>query len=190
MLTLARTPIPPKEVAPWLPNPVSELILALIAKEPDDRYQSATGVAHDLRLLRDALAINGSLDETPLKNVRPALVDSPSASSVWAEQRNLDARAGADERNQGRCARGLFVTGYSGVGKTSLVNEIHRPVTLNHGSFISGKFDQFQRDRPFLAPARSLRQLCQLLLARTGVSGRGVAPAFAGGTRSRCRCAV
>jgi predicted ATPase len=58
----------------------------------------------------------------------------------------------------------IFIAGYSGIGKTSLVREIHRPIALRRGFFISGKFDQFQKDMPYYALAEALRELVQYFL--------------------------
>jgi diguanylate cyclase (GGDEF)-like protein len=163
---LARAPLPPRERAGWLPHAVSGLILALLAKEPDERYQSAAGLAHDLARMRRALAAQLPLDSVPLKTHDLPLSPRPPRC-LRGRDRELATllAAFADARAGG--AQGLFVAGYAGVGKTSLIQEIQRPVTLARGWLLNGKFEQFQRDRPFLAPAQSLRQLCQLLLAES-----------------------
>jgi len=161
---LARAPLPPGEHAPWLPPLVTELILTLLAKEPDDRYQSAAGLAHDLHRLRIATAAQQPLAAVRLKERDLPLAPRPPRRLYGRESELamlLTAFTGAIEG----VARGLFVAGYSGVGKTVLIHEIHRPVTLARGLFISGKFEQFRHDRPFLGPVQALRQLCQLLLA-------------------------
>ncbi|WP_295449026.1 AAA family ATPase [uncultured Thiodictyon sp.] len=166
---LARAPRPPGELATWLPSRLSELILALLAKEPDERYRSAAGLAHDLRALRQALA-----EQAPLTRVQLQARDLPlrprPPHALYGRSQELAALRAAFASvtrtdDQGGGTQALFIAGYSGVGKTALIHELDRPVTLGDGLFISGKFEQFQRDRPFLAPAQSLRQLCQLLLA-------------------------
>lgn len=162
---LARPPQPPCERALWLPAVVSELILALLAKEPDERYQSAAGLAFDLGKLRAALAAGEPLGPVSLKEHDLPLVPKPPRR-LYGREPELNELLAAFEGVSGNGGSlGLFVAGYSGVGKTSLIREIHRPVSLRHGLFISGKFEQFQRDRPFFAPAQSLRQLCQWFLA-------------------------
>ncbi len=163
---LARSPRPPFEMAPWLPQRLSELILTLLAKEPDDRYQSAAGLAFDIRRLRDALGNHESLEQVQLR-----LNDIPLAPRLphrlYGRDRELETLLGAFASVTQGGSQNLFVAGYAGIGKTALINEIHRPVTLGRGLFVSGKFDQFQRNRPFLAPAQSLNQLCQLLLSES-----------------------
>ena len=161
---MARSPQPPRERAPWLPPRVSALILTLLAKEPDDRYQSAAGLTHDLRHCRQALTESRPLDQVPLKQHDWPLAPRPPRR-LYGRNRELAILTAAFASVTAGGAQGLFVAGYSGVGKTSLIQEIHRPVTLSRGLLICGKFEQFSRERPFLAPAQSLRQLCQLLVA-------------------------
>lgn len=161
---LARPPQPPQERAPWLHPRVAEVILELLVKEPDERYQSAAGLAHDLGQLRLALAEGRPLALIQLKTRDLPLAPRPP-HRLYGRDRELETLlATFDEVTKGG-VRGLFVAGYSGVGKTSLIQEIHRSVSVRRGLMIHGKFEQFQPDRPFLAPARSLAQLCQLLLA-------------------------
>lgn len=161
---LARSPVPPQERATWLPPRVAEVILTLLAKEPDDRYRSAAGLAHDLCLLRQAVRDGLALDQVPLKTRDLPLSPRPPRR-LYGRDRELVVLLETCAQVAAGGVRGLFVAGYSGVGKTALIREVHRPVTLAQGLFLSGKFDQFQQDRPFLAPAQCLRQLCQSLLA-------------------------
>ena len=161
---LARSPAPPQERAAWLPSRVAEVILTLLAKEPDERYRSAAGLANDLHQLRQAHRDGIALDQVPLRTRDLPLSPRPPRR-LYGRDRELATLLETFAQVAAGGARGLFVAGYSGVGKTALIREIHRPVTLAHGLFLSGKFDQFQQDRPFLAPAQCLRQLCQSLLA-------------------------
>ncbi|WP_295441600.1 diguanylate cyclase [uncultured Thiodictyon sp.] len=165
---LAAVPVPPVALAPWLPPRLSDLILTLLAKEPDDRYQSAAGLAHDLRRLRRALAVPEPPGQWQLREHDLPLSPRPPRRLYGRDQELemlLATFTDVTRDRPGDGPRGLFVAGYAGVGKTALINELHRPVTLAGGLFITGKCDQYQRDRPFLAPAQCLRQLCQWLLA-------------------------
>ncbi len=162
---LARTPAAPNTMAPWLPGVLSDLILDLLAKEPDSRYQSAAGVAADLRLCARQLA-----QGEPLEAVRRKQSDRMIAPRPPRRQIGRDHEIAALKDVFAKTLRGgtqsMLVAGYSGVGKTSLVQELHTEITAHKGLFVSGKFDQFSR-QPFAAPAQSLRQLCQLLLAES-----------------------
>ncbi|MBF0528100.1 MAG: AAA family ATPase, partial [Deltaproteobacteria bacterium] len=161
---LARSPHPPQDRAPWLPQRVAELILMLLAKEPDDRYQSAAGVAHDLRRLRLALREHGELDAVRLQE-RDLPISPRPPRRLYGRDNELATLLSTFSNVTGGGVRGIFIAGYSGVGKTALIREIYQPVTLGGGLFISGKFEQFQRDRPILALSQCLQQLCQMLLA-------------------------
>ncbi|WP_157817473.1 AAA family ATPase [Candidatus Thiodictyon syntrophicum] len=161
---LARSPAPPRDRAAWLPPRLSELILALLAKEPEERYQSAAGLADDLARLRRALRERADLDAVPLRARDLPLAPRPPRR-LHGRDAELATLTAAFARVVAGATLGLFVAGYAGVGKTALIRELHRPATLANGLFISGKCEQFQRDRPLLAPSQCLRHLCQLLLA-------------------------
>lgn len=161
---LARSPIAPHKLVNWMPACVSEMVLKLLAKEPDERYQSAVGLAHDLGLWRQALSEGKSLDQIVLQQGDFPLLLLPPRR-LYGRKDELAALSTTFEKCISGAGRGIFVMGYSGIGKTSLIREIHRPLTLSRGWFIGGKFEQFQQGRAFLAPVQCLRQLCQLLLA-------------------------
>ncbi len=161
---LARTPKSPKIRAHWLPSRLSEVILILLAKEPNNRYQSAAGLVYDLQQVRHALSTPVRLERMQLQTHDLPL--SPrQPHRLCGRERELATLMEAFTSVATGGAQGLFVAGYSGVGKTALVYELQRPVLLAHGRFFHGKFEQFQRDRSFLAPYQCLRQLCQVLLA-------------------------
>ena len=161
---LARTPHPPHQLAPWLPPVVSAVILRLLAKEPDDRYQSATGLANDLRRLEEALLGARSLGEVTLF-AGDRLMQPRMPHRLVGRDHSLHALIAAFEAATSGGLNALFFSGEAGVGKTSLVNELHRPVTLAGGRFVRGKCEQFRREGPLLAPLQAARQLLVLLLS-------------------------
>jgi diguanylate cyclase (GGDEF)-like protein len=162
---LALAPRPPSESAAWMPNRLATVIMTLLAKEPSDRYQSASGLLHDILALRKALA-----EGEAFENVRLRTHDLPLSPRPPHRLHGRRAELSLLMTQFAAVAEGgvrvLFVGGYSGIGKTSLIHEVYSAVTVGHGFFVTGKFEQFQRDRPFLAPAQSLHQLCNLLLAQ------------------------
>jgi diguanylate cyclase (GGDEF)-like protein len=162
---LAISPQPPQILAPWLPGTVSALILTLLEKEPADRYQSAAGLVHDIQQLRSALAEGRPLDSVPLRQRDMPLFPRPGRH-LYGRDREVATLLDAVSATRRGGVQVVFVAGYSGVGKTCLIHEVARPVGIGQGLFITGKFEQFQRDRPFLAPAQSILQLCHLLLAK------------------------
>jgi len=155
---LARVPVPPAEVNPAVPAGLSAIIMHLLEKEPDNRYQSADGLIHDLARLRDGetLARVGEGD-VPHRLLAPSRL-------VGREYEIAELGAAFTAALSGRC-RGAMVSGPPGVGKTSLVDELRPIVAANGGWFVSGKFDQYRRDLEFDGVHQAFRALGRLLLA-------------------------
>ena len=160
---LARVPVPPIEVNPAVPAPLSGIIMHLLEKEPDSRYQTAEGLLYDLERLRDALERPGAATvrvgehDFPLRLLPPSRLVGRDAEIAALGAAFEDALAG-------RC-RGVLVSGAPGVGKTALVDELRPVVTGGEGWFVAGKFDQYRRDLEFDAVNQALRALGRLLLA-------------------------
>ncbi|WP_436533597.1 diguanylate cyclase [Actinoplanes sp. HUAS TT8] len=135
---LARVPVPPVEVNPQVPAMLSEMIMRLLQKEPDRRYQSAEGLAHDLTLLRlGGLTTLGSRD-FPLRLTPPARLIGRDAPLAALRQLLAGVTGGHSAL--------ALVTGPPGVGKTSLVDRLRPAVAEAGGRFVAGKFDQFRHD--------------------------------------------
>jgi signal transduction histidine kinase len=159
---LARVPAPPLEVNPALPGPLSEIVMRLLEKEPDHRYQSAEGLAHDLKQVSDARAHRAAArvrigeHDVPLRLLPPSRL-------VGREAEVAALTAAFDEALAGRC-QGVLVSGTPGVGKTALVDQLRPVVTGRDGWFVAGKFDQYRRDVEFDAGHQAFRALGRLLL--------------------------
>ncbi|MGB8963976.1 MAG: AAA family ATPase, partial [Pseudonocardiaceae bacterium] len=160
---LARVPVPPAEVNPDVPGPLSKIIMHLLEKEPDNRYQTADGVIYDLERLRDARAhrvaapVRIGEHDFPLRLLPPSRL-------VGREDEVAALQAAFDDALVGRCC-GVLVSGAPGVGKTALVDELRPVVTGRDGWFVAGKFDQYRRDMEFDAGYQGFRALGRLLLA-------------------------
>ncbi len=155
---LARTPVAPHVLNPALPLALSRLVLKLMAKAPEDRYQSARGLEHDLAVCEEQWQARGEIPDFELgRQDRAERLLIPE--KLYGRAAEIETLLAAFER----AARGhtelLLVTGFSGIGKTAVINEIHKPVTQRRGYFIRGKFDQFSRTVPFSAFAQALRDL-------------------------------
>jgi signal transduction histidine kinase len=160
---LARVPVPPAEVNPAVPAPLSAIILHLLEKEPDRRYQSAEGLVYDLeRVWRvqtgpAAAAVGVGEHDFPVRLVPPSrLVGREAQVAALAEA--------LEDALDGRC-RGVLIGGAPGVGKTALADELRTVVTGREGWFVAGKFDQYRRDIEFDAGYQAFRALGRLLLA-------------------------
>lgn len=161
---IARRPVRPRDLNPDLPEPLSDLTMRLLEKMAEDRYQSAGGLAHDLEVMQ-ALHSSGR----GLSGLRLGQRDIPLQFNVSQKIYGRDREVRLLLETFDSTARGgqelLLVGGYSGIGKTSLINEVHKGLTAQRGRFISGKHDQFQRDIPFSAFIQAFRQLTHQLLA-------------------------
>ena len=168
---LARMPIPPADVRPEIPATLSAIIMKLLAKMAEDRYQSAAALVSDLRLCQERLEREG-----PGFEAFPIARDDVSVlfripEKLYGREAELERLLSAFERmsvsRPGDPLEVVTVSGYSGIGKSMLVNEIHRPITRRRGYFISGKFDQFQRNKPYASIIESFRELLGQILTES-----------------------
>jgi signal transduction histidine kinase len=160
---LARVPAPPADVNPAVPVALSEIIMHLLEKEPDNRYQTAEGVIHDLKRLRDAPTdpaagpVHIGEHDLPLQLMPPSRL-------VGRDDEVVALQAAFEDALAGRCSA-VLVSGAPGVGKTALVDELRPMVTGRDGWFVSGKFDQYRPDLEFDGVYQAFRALGRLLLA-------------------------
>ncbi|MBN1173626.1 MAG: AAA family ATPase [Micromonosporaceae bacterium] len=158
---LARMPVPPAERVD-LPPILSAIIMRLLEKEPDQRYQSAEGLIHDLYELRERLR-RGQEPHFPLgEHDFPHRLSAPTRL-VGRDSEITALRTALDEAVRGSC-KAVLVSGSPGVGKTTLINELRPMVTSLGGWFVAGKSDQYRRDLAADAVAQALRALGRLLL--------------------------
>jgi signal transduction histidine kinase len=158
---LARVPVPPAEANAAVPAALSEIVMHLLEKEPDRRYQSADGVLYDLGRLRDAPTASLRIAE---RDVPPRLL--PPSRLVGRDEEVAALQAAFEHARAGGC-RGVLVAGAPGVGKTALVNELRPAVTGTDGWFVAGKFDEYRRDLESDGVYQALRALGRLLLAES-----------------------
>lgn len=155
---LARAPIPPVTVNPDVPPVLSEIIMHLLEKEPDNRYQTADGLIHDLERVRDgADRFRVGEHDVPLRLTEP--------SHLVGRDREIGVLRAAFEAARAGGSRGVVVAGASGVGKTALIEELRPIVTAGNGWFTSGRFDRYRRDQEHDGVGQAFRGLGRLLLA-------------------------
>ena len=165
---LAKSPIPPHLVTKDIPETLSNLIIKLLSKNAEDRYQSAHGIKLDLEKCLLEWESSGTIPFFPL-----ATQDFSDRFQIpqklYGREHELDVLLTAYQSiSQGNFLL-LLVAGYSGVGKSSLVYEVHKPLTENRGYFIEGKFDQYQRDIPYYAWLQAFNQFVNLLLTESPI---------------------
>ncbi|RSM70048.1 hypothetical protein DMB66_09585 [Actinoplanes sp. ATCC 53533] len=157
--TLVRVPAFPADLNPRLPSRFGEIVMRLLEKDPDRRYQSAEGLAYDL----------ARFGAGPGEPWRPGLRDFPAFLSAPAalvgRDREVRRLAGALDRVRAGGGPAVLVTGPPGIGKTALVHTLRPAITARGGWFVTGKYDQFGSDTGGRAITRALRRLAQLLLA-------------------------
>ncbi|MDC0747912.1 AAA family ATPase [Polyangium mundeleinium] len=160
---LTRNPVPPREMAPSVPAPLSDIVMRLLAKTPEERYQSDAGLAFDLSECLRQWREHGSVDSFRLytKDRAPEL---RRAQRLYGRERDIEALLQAFERARQRGPELVLVSGYSGIGKSALVREIHKTISRHGGYFISGKFDQLSRDVPLAPVAHAFRELMREIL--------------------------
>nr|WP_275976800.1 AAA family ATPase [Polyangium aurulentum] len=156
---IARVPLPPAELRPAIPRPVSDIVMKLLAKVAEDRYQSAHGLRLDLEACLARWQSTRQIAPFPL-GVNDVTDRFQIPQKLHGREEESRALIDAFERvaQHGR-AELLLVSGYSGIGKSSLVQELHKPIVRRRGSFVSGKFDQYKRDIPYATIVQAFRQL-------------------------------
>ncbi len=155
---IARQPVPLDKITPQVPGVLSRLVMKLVAKRAEARYQSHSGLAADLLASLEQLENQGSLIDFPL-----ARQDVPKelqvAPGLYGREEEITALEAALERVSQGATEMVLVSGTAGVGKTALVGEIYRSVAQKNGFFISGKFDQLRHNIPYSALIQALRGL-------------------------------
>ena len=158
---LARVPEPPAARGRGVPVPLSEIIMHLLEKEPDNRYQTADGLLHDLERLRDGGPGAGVL-RVGERDFPDRLL--PPSRLVGRDVELAALQSSFEQALEGRC-HGVLVSGAPGVGKTALIDQLRAVVARSDGWFVSGKFDRYRRDLDFNGGNQAFRALGRLLLA-------------------------
>jgi len=164
---IARQPLAPAERLKEIPGPISAVIMKLLSKTAEDRYQTAAGVEADLQSCLGAWETLGRIDPFPLgaRDMSDRLLIPEKLYGRDAERKVL---LDAFDRvvTSGR-AELVLVSGYSGIGKSSIVNELQKVIVRPRGIFISGKFDQHKRDIPFATLAQAFQGLVRQILSKS-----------------------
>ena len=162
---LAADPIPPIIKAPNLPKAISDIILKLISKSAEDRYQGCWGIKVDLEKCLSLIKKNSERIEFELaQSDFPEQFELPQ--TLYGRHQELQQIFAIFARVSKGDKALLFVSGYSGIGKTSLIKEVYKPLTKENGYFISGKYDQYNKTSPYSAFISAFTQLIQQCLYR------------------------
>jgi predicted ATPase/GAF domain-containing protein len=163
---IAKAALPPRELNSEIPPVLSEIVMKLLAKTAEERYQSALGLKADLETCLKMLQTSGEI-----ARFTAGAIDLCSQFSIpqklYGREREVATLIAAFERVSHGATEIVLVSGYSGIGKSSLVNEVHKPVVGARGYFISGKFDQFKRNIPYAALIQAFQELIRQLLTES-----------------------
>ncbi len=148
------------------PLVVSQLVAKLMAKNVEDRYQAALGIKHDLAQCLNQYQSKGFIAEFALGD-RDISDRFLIPERLYGRETEVNVLLDAFARVSSGTSELLLVAGHSGIGKTAVINEIHQPIVKQRGYFIKGKFDQFNRNRPFSAFIQAFRDLSEQLLSES-----------------------
>jgi serine/threonine protein kinase len=163
---IARTPVPPHERVANIPEPISDIVMKLLTKTAEERYQTAACAERDLRRCLAEWQARGAI-ETFLPGETDALDRLSIPEKLYGRSREIDILLTAFDRVVVRGRSELvLVSGYSGIGKSAVVNELHKALVPPRGLFASGKFDQYRPDIPYATLAQAFQSLVRPLLGR------------------------
>jgi PAS domain S-box-containing protein len=161
---IARQPVPPEERALGIPGRLSAIVMKLLAKTAEARYQTAAGLANDLRRCLVAWEATGDIAPFPLgcEDASDRLI---IPERLYGREREIDTLVAAFERVVAQATPGLvLVSGFSGIGKSSVVKELYKVLVPPRGLFAAGKFDQYAQDIPYATLAQAFQSLVRHIL--------------------------
>jgi predicted ATPase len=163
---LAQIAVPVHLINPDVPVVISHIVAKLMAKNAEDRYQSALGIKFDLEECLQQWQETGIVEEWPIgqRDIGDRFI---IPDKLYGRTTEVEALLSAFTRvSQGQTEL-ILIAGSSGIGKTAVINEIHKPIVKQHGYFIKGKFDQFNRNIPFNALIQAFRDLIGQLFSES-----------------------
>ncbi|BAY11778.1 ATP-binding sensor histidine kinase [Calothrix sp. NIES-2098] len=152
--------------SPEIPQVISDIVMKLMAKNAEDRYQSVLGLKFDLEYCLSQLKANGRIEDFEIAQ-RDVCDRFIIPDKLYGRETEVATLLQAFDRVSLGATELMLVAGFSGIGKTAVVNEVHKPIVRQHGYFIKGKFDQFQRNIPFSAFVQAFRDLISQLLTES-----------------------
>jgi PAS domain S-box-containing protein len=172
---IAKKPPSLRQFNPEITAAIEGLVLKLMAKAAEDRYQSARGLLHDLETCWQQLQTTGKISNfTPGESDRAGQLLIPQklygrSAEVAQLMETFERVANPPQPGQFGVEM-MLVSGYSGIGKTALVSEVHKPIVKSRGYFISGKFDQYKRNIPYASLIQAFSELIRQLLTESETS--------------------
>ncbi len=174
---IARIAPSPRSLNPEIPEAISGIVMKLLAKTAENRYQTAEGLKFDLETCLAKLQASGNISDFTAGNAdRASQLLIPQ--KLYGREAEVAAllsafeRVSGVEKNTDSPSRSelILVSGYSGIGKTAIVNEVQKPIVRQRGYFIAGKFDQFKRNIPYASLIQAFQSLIRQLLTESDAS--------------------
>ncbi len=165
---IAQHPLPPHEITSDIPLAISNIVIKLLAKTPEERYQSAWGIKADLETCLNQLQSQGQILPFSLGKL-DIFEKFQIPQKLYGREQEITQLLTTFERVIQGTKEIILISGYSGIGKTALVSEIHKPITEQKGQFIRGKFEQLQGDIPYSAIAKAFQDLIYTVLSEPEV---------------------
>jgi len=163
---IAKYPLPLSQYDPAIPKPISDIVLRLMEKNAEERYQSIRGIVSDLKECKERLDREGEIPEFRLaQNDRSGSFQIPE--KLYGRAAELTKLLSAFDRVASGKNEMMLVAGHAGIGKTALIKEIYKPLTEKRAYFISGKFDQYQRNIPYSAIIKAFQELIRQILSES-----------------------
>ncbi|WOD38392.1 AAA family ATPase [Nodosilinea sp. E11] len=160
---IAKAPVAPQTLAPNLPQPLADLVMKLLAKTAEDRYQSALGLKADLLMGQQQLEATGTIAPFAIGEL-DCFSQFLVPQTLYGRDLEVATLLKAFQQVTAGATELMLVSGYSGIGKTALVQEVHKPIAQQRGYFIAGKFDQFKRNVPYASLTQAFQELMRQLL--------------------------
>ncbi len=161
---IAQQPKPPHKVISSISLTLSNIVMKLLAKSPEERYQSAWGLKMDLENCLYQLQTQGEISSFPLGH-QDISSKFQIPQKLYGREQEVEELLTTFRRVSQETTEMILVSGYSGIGKSALVNEIHKAIFRQQGYFISGKFDQLKRDIPYAGFSQAFQNLVRQLLS-------------------------
>ncbi len=166
---IAKSPISPVKIKNYIPEVISQIVLKLLSKNAEDRYQSAYGLYTDLeecleKLIQDSIIVNFALGKNDVPNrfeIKQKLYGRELQIKILMDTYQKVCRGSSEI---------MMISGYSGIGKTSIVKEIYKKIIKNKGYFTSGKFEEFNRDIPYTSIAQAFKKIIRQILTQSDES--------------------
>ncbi len=163
---LAVAPVPPEELNPDIPKAVSDIVMKLLHKNAEERYQNALGLSADLDL-----CLKQFRKEATIQPFKPGGKDIPRRfnlpQKLYGRAKEIQILLASFEKVCKGMQQMILVNGFPGIGKSALVNEIHKPIVARKGFFITGKFEQYRKDVPYSAIIQAFRGMIRQILSQS-----------------------